>query len=413
MYDGPKTANLLSNRAESLTAPSADATASRVSETIERLRGEHFEEAMGFLDQAFAVHGPHDFAGMLPSLYQPDDEHMQHNLALRRDGRLLGIVGVFPVELVVSGERLRAAGIGGVSVAASERGQGLLERLMDRACALIASEGYQLSFLSGPRHRYRRWGWEVCGAELRLSIDKRNLEHAFRGAPPASTRLEPLPLDPEPALLGELARLHDAQVVHCVRNHEHFARYLRAWFHKPMVARSAEGRVVGYLTGHAEQRRITELVAESDAAALDMVRAVVAHHESAEVVLPALPSALNDYLSTHAERADLRATGNWQVWDLAAVAGALLRARHAARALPEGRLVLGMGERRYSLWVSGAEAGCETTGSEPDLEASPETMLRILFGPLPPALVAPLAARAQLLGAWCPLPLSTSAQDRV
>ncbi len=384
-----------------------------MTESIERLRGEHFDEAMAFLDQAFSVHGPHDFAGMLPSLYQPDDEHMQHNLALRQDGKLLGIVGVFPVEMRVGDERLRAAGIGGVSVSAAARGQGLLERLMERACAVMAQEQYQLSYLTGPRHRYRRWGWEVAGAELRLTIQQRNLEHAFRAAAPVSLALEPLAAAPDAALIAELQRLHAAQPLHCARPIDRFAQHLRAWFHKPVLARNANGRLVGYFTGNSEQRKVTELVADSDDALIEMVRAVVAHHGSAEIVLPALPSTLTDFLTTHAEHADLRATGNWQVWDLPAVAGALLRVRHAARPLPDGRLVVGLGDRRFSLWVSRSQAGCEPTEGASDIEVSPEQLTRILFGPLPPGLVMPLPSGAELLGAWCPLPLWTSAQDRV
>jgi predicted N-acetyltransferase YhbS len=387
-----------------------------MTERFERLRGADFDEAMAFLNDVFSVHGPHDFAQLLPSIYQPDDEHMAHNLALRRDGRLLAIVGVFPIELCVGSERLRVAGVGGVSVARDQQGQGLFERLMLAARDVMQSEGYALSHLSGRRQRYRHFGWEVTGANLRFLLEPHNLLHTFRDAPQPALTLEPLPRAPDAELVRQLVELYDLQALRAARPRQRFPHFLRSWEQEPLVARDAQGRVLGYVTGDSRKRELSELVATSTAVALEILRAVSARFGAPlQLELRALPSALTDELGRIAERMEIRASGNWQIWDLPAVAGALLRARHAARPLPAGRVVLrerGASEG-FELWVDGEQAGGERSSAEPDFEAPRDELVRSLFGPLPPALVGPLPSAAGLLAAWCPLPLGLAAGDQV
>ena len=387
-----------------------------MTEHVERLNASHFDEAMAFLNEVFAVHGPHDFARMLPGVYQPDDEHMQHNLALRRDGRLISIVGVFPVTLHIGAERLRLAGIGGVSVAGDLQGQGHFDRMMRQARDAVGRDGYQLSHLNGRRHRYRRFGWEVTGTDLRCVIQPKNLAHAFTGAQLPSLSLEALSDAPDATLVQRLLELHDSQVIHAERSALRFPRLLRSWHHRALVARDENGDVVGYASGDSEKRQIAELVAASPRHAIAVLRAVAQRWDGKlELGLRALPSELTDELGRIAEHVDLRASGNWQIWDFAAVTAALLRARHAARALPDGRVVVrasGAAEC-YALWVDGERAGCERIDAAPDLEAPLEELTRILFGPLPPALVRELPRAARALSSWCPLPLGLSPLDQV
>ena len=65
------------------------------------------------------------------------------------------------------------------------------------------------------------------------------------------------------------------------------------------------------------------------------------------------------------------------------------------------------------LTVDGGRGLCETTDASPDLSADAATMIRVLFGPAEPSLVLPITGPAQLLHAWCPLPLALPGPDRV
>ena len=80
----------------------------------------------------------------------------------------------------------------------------------------------------------------------------------------------------------------------------------------------------------------------------------------------------------------------------------------------EGRVVVKVSgsDESLALWVQGGDAGCEPSSAPADISAARDDLVRMLFGPLPPALVS-LPRSAALLSSWCPLPLAFSAQDQV
>lgn len=117
---------------------------------ITRLQAADFDEAMDFLNLVFSMaYRPHDFARMLPILYRPTEAQMACNRALRIQGRIRAVVGVFPMVWAVGDARLNVAGIGGVAVHPADRGQGYMRDLMARCMADIRKGGFALSYLGG------------------------------------------------------------------------------------------------------------------------------------------------------------------------------------------------------------------------------------------------------------------------
>ena len=98
-----------------------------MSDEVIQLRGTDFDECMDFLNEVFSEHAPHDFAGMLPSIYQPTDEQMACNYAIRVDGKLAAVVGLFPAQWQVGDQVLKVGGIGGVSTHKRVRGAGYMK----------------------------------------------------------------------------------------------------------------------------------------------------------------------------------------------------------------------------------------------------------------------------------------------
>lgn len=96
-----------------------------------QLSASDFEEALDFLDLVFSTaYAPTRFGNMLPLLYQPTDEDMQHNFAIREHGRIRAIVGMFPSQIQVGSKILHLEGIGGVSSHPNDRGKGWMKQLM-------------------------------------------------------------------------------------------------------------------------------------------------------------------------------------------------------------------------------------------------------------------------------------------
>lgn len=384
-----------------------------MSDPIIRLSAGDFDETMRFLNEAFGEHRPHDFAGMLPSIYQPTDKHMRCNYAVRERGQIAALVGVFPIDWRVGKVSLKVAGIGGVGVHPDFRGRGLMKRLMNHAVDTIGEQGYDLSYLGGRRQRYAYFGYEVAGLSYRLSFNQDNVRHAFAGKD-QEVQLEPVSNDAQ--TIASLKKLHDAQPLYCQRPAEAFNHYLQSWFYQPMLARDREGKIVGYLAAHQEKNQINELVAQDPQAAAQIVRPWVLQSDAdVQLCLSGPTEPVLRRLGEFAETVTTEPTGNWRIFDWPRVVDALLKAQHAASPLMHGSVSLGIGDTAtvFRLTVDDQGARCESVKGPADLTADPLTMTRLLFGPLPSSAVMQLPPAASILSAWCPLPLGFSPQDKV
>ncbi|MCC7262223.1 MAG: GNAT family N-acetyltransferase [Candidatus Latescibacteria bacterium] len=383
-----------------------------MNDAIIQLKAADFDEGLDFLNLVFSGHAPTDFAKLLPVLYRPTDEHLGCNFAIRQQGRIRAVVGLFPLEWQVGPTRLRVAGIGGVSTHPNYRNSNLMKRLMQHCVAQMQAQGYHLSWLGGQRQRYLYYGYERCGVGVSLSLSRSNLKHCFSGEP--ALRFEPLAADDQ-ARLARARELHDAQPSRAGRVPADFHLYLVSWQHRPFAALDASGRMVGYLVANAKGDTVAELVGESDEIAVEMARSWAVRGDQG-INLDLNPGALGliRWLSQYCEGVNTHATGNWQIFAWEEVLGALLQLRRTAGPLPAGRVVVGIeGYGGLALEVEGEQTRVTRTDEQPVFAGEAALMLRLLCGPLPPSQVVALPPAAALLEAWCPLPLYWARQDGV
>jgi predicted N-acetyltransferase YhbS len=380
---------------------------------IVQLSARDFEEAIDFLNLVFSAHSPHDFATMLPSIYGPTDELMGCNYAIKTDGRIRAIVGLFPINLSVGNVPLRIAGIGGVSTHPGHRATGYMKSLMHHCVTEMKTQGYQLSWLGGQRQRYLYFGYESCGTKCIFTVSKTNLRHSFDGASHVS--FAPISsYDKE--RIAHATKLHNGQQLYCARSDQNFHDHLVGWHSKPYAALNSHGKMIGYLVASTEGDLIAELCADSTDAAIEMVHGWVEEQtcEAVTVELHAVPDGLFYGLGRIGEHVRIRESGNWQVFDWAAVAEALLRLRSQSCVLAQGTVTVGItGYGTLRLTVDGDRIECVRSEEDGDVTCDGPTAKRLLFGPLSPSLVMRLPRQAVLLESWCPLPLSLTRQDWV
>ncbi len=385
-----------------------------MNDPIIQLSAGDFPELTAFLANAFAKAQPDYFQTHLSAIYQPTDRHMRCNYAIRRGGAIAGVIGLFPITLHMGSSSLRVAGIGGVSTDPQYRGQGLMSNLMSHVLQQIRQEGYDLSWLSGLRHRYRYFGWEKAGSATFIHagppvVDWWRQEHDL-----PAIRLEPLKED-DAAVLAHLQALQQSQLIYCKRPAEDFSRFLRFHKYQPHVAWDAAGQVAGYITGR-EGGGDASLVARDASTAAAMACAWVENSKTAGAFQwHTLPDPIGRTLADMSEYISTSGSGNWQIFNWPKVLTTLLRERHAASPLQPGSVAVGINDAKLvvRLTVDGTNATCATTSDKPDITADAPTVTRLLLGPLSPSRVLPLPAAAAILDAWCPLPLWLPPEDHV
>ncbi len=383
---------------------------------IERLRADDFDELMTLLNLCFQKPEPNWFADRLPALYQPTDEAMNHQLAIRDQGRIVAVVGLFPLMMCVGEIRLKVGGIGGVSCHPDQRGKGWMSMLLDQANADMRAQGYHLSYLSGQRQRYRNHGWEIAGSRFQFNLLQANVRHQFAQAAPPAVTLTPLTEPVDMDTLHQLQQLHDAQPLRMERPGEPLPLRMRSWRNLPYIARDAQGRVVGYAVCTPKMDTVTEVVGSSDDVVIDMLRVLreMCEPYGMNVNLPPLPSALSLNIAGWAEDIRLVKNGNWQVYDWQPVLSSLLQIKHQSQPLPSGRVVVNItGQGCFELSVNDTQARCTKADQQADLELDATRATALLLGAWNPAMVMKLPASVRVLQAWCPLPLHISRQDEV
>ena len=385
-----------------------------MSTELVQLRADDFEDAMDFMNMVFSAHGPIDFTQLLPVLYQPDDELMGYNWAVRENGRIRAVVGSFPMQWQLADATLEIAGIGGVSSHPRARGAGYMRQLMQHCVERMRDEKKHLSWLGGQRQRYGYFGYEKCGTAHSFSLDKTNLRHVY-GSDASTISFRSLAADDLTHLKGA-KELYDAQPFRCLRPLESFHSMLCSWRHRPQIALAADGRMVGYLVASPNGDSVSELFAvEEGHPDLDIARAWT-EQQSGQSVRFELPPwhRLVLPLGRIAESFSTGCTGNWQIFNWVATLDALLKVRATVGPLVDGRAVIAIEDYGHiSLEVAGGEAVCTASKDAADLHAGAFTAHSLFFGPLPPSAVVDLPAQLTALEQWCPLPLFWAKQDGV
>lgn len=405
---------------------------------VERLTAADFDEAMDLLNLVFSMSSvPHDFASLLPKLYRRDSELMRANLAIRLDGRIRAIVGVFPMEISVAGRKLLAGGIGGVATHPRETGAGLMRRLMTAALSEMRTAGCAISVLGGRRQRYAHYGYEKAGSSLDFVLSKHNIRHYGQGHALPEYRLLPFdtgcPAGVDPVRDGTLARMkawHDADLCHVCRSAADFPLILSSWQARTWLALDAAGEPAAYLVVSKDGSSVTELKAAAPEHLLPVAAAWVRQQSADAVHLALKPWELASIrqFSRICESWSISTAYNVNILDWPPVLESYLRLKAIQADLADGILHLQIirPDRALDLRlaVEGREVACTAIANADAVDAGSRISLddalatRLVFGPLPPAMLLPAdlpvtTEASRLLNSWFPLPFAWPGPDQI
>jgi predicted acetyltransferase len=384
---------------------------------IQRLSANDFEEAVDFVNLVFSLtYGPMNFEKLFPRFYKPTDEHMRRNLAVKDNGRIRALVGLYPSEMVAEDIVLKLGAIGAVSCHPNDRGKGWMKLLMDGCIEEMVQEDYDLSVLAGLRQRYMYFGFEKAGVMLEYKIGKTNLRHFHDDD--IARDLKFLPMQASDVQAVEKAKaLHDAQPVHCQRPLSEFYLYLISMNMQPWVALHPDGSMAGYLAANPEKNRISEIFAETDMAFAAMIWSWVSQQSIKEVsiTLPPWAQGYARCLGGMAEDVLVSGSGNWRILNWHKAVKALLLVKSRQQRLQDGTLCVGIkGYDKIGVQVHNGTATCQRSTDRADVEWDPFTATRILFGHVPPSGVTVIPDfYGPLVASWFPLPLSWLPADHV
>ncbi len=405
---------------------------------IERLRAGDYDELLAMMNRVFHKQDGNTFDVFLPVMWERDDEHMSKHLAIRADGRIAAVVGVYPLPAVVGGIPVAFSTIGNVATLPEYEGRGMMKRLMTEAVREARGMGLEVARLSGARQRYNRYGFNKAGVDYLFRLRPKNLLDFYGGKKLESGEIiyagslfsggvgfertltfrQVRPDDGE--LLARVMELQKQSEIYALRGDaKQFYKTLSAYKSKIMAAIDRKGDVTGYVCVSESGADIVEHRAGTPFDAYRMICEWLLFSGASELTVrtASYEVELNRLLSRICENWFTSEPSMFNPLKWKNLLNGLLKIKAKYTVIPETGLTLKI-EGDGVFTFSGAE--CRETDNTPDLTLSHLAAVRFLLGSLPVQSVADIAGAEKLtreqklyIQSVFPLPLWWCNQDRV
>ena len=360
-----------------------------------------YRELLDFENRVFSI----NFLDKVPKLYTDAKQSVACHGIIKDGGRIAAAIAAFPGAIETGRGTLRTLGIGSVAVDSAARGKGYMKDMMAYCNRVAAETNADLAFLSGSRGRYEHDGYRPCGSRTVFEVSSYFLQH-FRAQKP----LRFVPLTGDADALEAAFQLFSSQPLHWARSRDSFLTDTHTWGAESFAVREETGAFCGYLIFEQARAHVSELLLyETDEAAA--VLAAFAKAQSIDrLTVAAEPWQLSllQALASFGEHITVEMPAAFKVYHWRPFLELLgtFKARHFA--LPEGSLVMKIGDETLRVTVKDKTCTAVPTTDAPDLVFSAKEAavnLTTAFGALVPHT---------LFSAWAPLcPLGLSRADGV
>lgn len=401
---------------------------------IERLAAKDYDELLGMLNTVFHKPEGNTFDVFLPVMWERDDEHMSKHIAIKEDGKISAVVGIYPLPANVCGEKIVFSTIGNVATLPECEGRGMMKALMTRSLEEAKKTGIDIARLAGARQRYNRYGFEHAGAHYLFKLIPKNLidyyggketdgELVYRGSVLSGGEgfekrfeFKQVTLD-TPELLDEVMELEKNAPLYAERGDRvQFFKTLSAYKHKIWGALNGD-KLVGYMCVTPDNAYIYEHRATDPDTEYQMLLDWLIFGGAKEINIHIAPweTKLSSKLMAICEKWSIYNTSMFHVFSWSKVLNALLKIRSKYTVIPEGSLVIEI-EGYGRIELSGDK--CTDTDKEPQMTLSQIEATRFILGSMPAASVCELpddldAQTIAYIQSVLPLPLWWCNQDRV
>jgi hypothetical protein len=155
------------------------------------------------------------------------------------------MICVWPVELTIYEETIKAECIGTVSVHSYLRGKGYMKLLMDAAIKDMKKNDCAFAFLRGQRQRYEYYGFEPSGIQIDYTVTKTNIRHCFKNID--ISKMVFTSLDDNEQFVEEAFSLYQSQSVKAAREKDKFLLIIKSGASEPNAI-LYDGNFAGYFS---------------------------------------------------------------------------------------------------------------------------------------------------------------------
>ncbi|MBP3370719.1 MAG: GNAT family N-acetyltransferase [Clostridia bacterium] len=382
---------------------------------IRKLNKGDYDELFEVLTKTFENKNkrPVYFDKAQPKMWVRDDEHMSKHTGAFEDGRLVSVVGVYPLPLVIDGEKFMLYTTGNVATLPSYEGKGYFTKLFNMAMQEIEELHADGARLGGARQRYGRFGFEGGGSLYKFAVAVENV----RATKPDMEDISLVKIERENVealrLCYEMMKKKEVCVDRSVEdNYRDMYLGLITKFNAPYLVKRKE-ELVGYLCINEKMNEISEFYTNTARDLYDAVCYLQANYGNREVCIT-IPPYLTEELrlfANKADRAELITPSRFKFLNYEGIAGALLRLKAKKTKLSAFDYKIHIEDYgTIRLYNNENGAGCEKVDCDGDISLTSSETIRLLYSYTPTELIADLPCE---LKSALPLPLSWATLDYV
>ncbi len=376
------------------------------------LKQSDYDEALKLLNDVFTIQNKRemDFEKEMPKIFKKGSKTIENHYGIKEDGKLVSLLGIYPFDVDIMGDGFKFATVGNIATHPDFCGRGYMNHLVNFAMDELSKRGYDVSRLGGLRHRYNRFGYEVCGQKYFFEIGnsaRRNLSYE-------NIRFREI----SPYMSEEIfccMNLNKKSGFFNMREMPDFTQSvydtLTTWQNKPFAAYDESGQMIGYMCVMPDKTTISEIRAKDAETCKNMI---FSYQKTADknISFSLSPFERKEvmYFSSVAEKVFCTNPCSFKIINFEKIVDSLmkLKLKHFEN-LETGSVVIGIEDYgNVEIFSDGENAGSKLTDKAPFVTLSKLDAHRYLFGPVLPCMVA---KTNPFITSWLPLPFSWSVLD--
>lgn len=381
---------------------------------IVKLRASDYDECLKVLNVTFTKQNKKlmDFEKELPKMCVRDDAHMGKYVAVKEDGEIRAVVGIYPIKTIIGGKEFTFSTVGNVATLPEYEGRGYMRHLMAAAMKELEDIGADASRLGGYRKRYNNFGYELAATVYNFTISGHTTKSYSDGN---FVDFKEITADNHNELkfINDLRKTRSFYVERS-DDENYSGDYLSmcAWRSTPYIATDSNGNMIGYICACADKSNLAEVIA-NDLQSLKDIIFSWQKLQGTDVKFTLMPMEIEAirYFSRIAELINITSPSHFKIISFDKISDALIKVKATYTNLPEGKKIIGIENwGNLKIYVENGKAGCVKTDEEAEVVLDKLSATRLLFGPLSHETVIEYD---NFLASVLPLPLSWNTLDRV
>lgn len=362
-------------------------------------------ELIEFLNRVFTEHNGYEmhFEKLLPHIFCEDDKTMSYHIAAKKDSKICGCAGTYPMLYHISGVDIKAGVIENVAVDANYRNMGIMQAIMNQMNADNKAAGYDICFLQGDRKRYSHFGFDRCGVVYNFHITRSML-----GKEKCENAYEYEVINKEDsALLKEAHKLYSASKTHIVKKPCELYYSLTANNHIPYAIISPDGKLEGCFCTDMSGTSLSNIVLRKKDEIVAILRKYIQINDMRVIYIP-IPqySEFFEILFDNCDRYQIYQPGCFKILNFKKIIQCYMREKNDCEELPDGRLTID--SDLFGKWEIKKDKDTITVSEfqgEAQIKLAGMAAYAFLFGTASPKCVGVEKTVLPLVKAWFPLPL--------